>query len=132
VIAHEPAPVMCTRLPLTVHCPLAVKLTGKPDEAVALTVKSASPKVLFAKAANVSGDAGDFLLRQIPGLRHIRRDTVLDDGLERFIVRSLNELWLAKRRAAAAAAVDAVAKSAVTFEDELACGRIRLRRSLRR
>src|SRR5438105_9859267 len=49
-----------------------------------------------------------------------------------FIVRSLNELWLAKRRAAAAAAVDAVAKSAVTFEDELACGRIRLRRSLRR
>ena len=86
----------------------------------------------IAKAANVSGDAGDFLLRQIPGLRHIRRDTVLDDGLERFIVRSLNELWLAKRRAAAAAAVDAVAKSAVTFEDELACGRIRLRRSLRR
>src|SRR5438874_11290145 len=39
----------------------------------------------IAKAANVSGDAGDFLLRQIPGLRHIRRDTVLDEALKSVI-----------------------------------------------
>ncbi len=45
-----PAPVMVTVLPLTVQLPLALKLTGSPDEAVALTVKGGLPKVLLAKA----------------------------------------------------------------------------------
>jgi hypothetical protein len=38
---------------LIVQLPLAVKLTGRLDEAVALTAKSAPPKVLFPKALNV-------------------------------------------------------------------------------
>ena len=55
-MVQEPAPVMCT-VPgdglVTVHCPLALKLTGKPEDAVALTGKSGSPNVLFAKGPNV-------------------------------------------------------------------------------
>ncbi len=35
------------------HAPAAVKLTGRPELAVALTVKSASPTVLSASAPNV-------------------------------------------------------------------------------
>ena len=50
-MVQEPAPVMCT-VPgdglVTVHCPLALKLTGKPEDADALTGKSGSPKLLFA------------------------------------------------------------------------------------
>ena len=45
--------MMCTVLPLTVQLPVALKLTASPDDAVALTVKSASPNVLSASAANV-------------------------------------------------------------------------------
>ncbi len=45
VTVQLPAPVMWTRSPVTVQSPLAVKLTARPDVAVALTVKSASPKV---------------------------------------------------------------------------------------
>ena len=52
-MVQEPAPVMWTVLPLTVHCPLAVKLTVRLDDAVALTLKSGSPNVLFASAPNV-------------------------------------------------------------------------------
>src|SRR5438105_15917871 len=56
VIVQEPAPVRCT-VPgaglVTVQLPLALKLTGKPDEAVGFTMKSGSPNVLFAIAANV-------------------------------------------------------------------------------
>ena len=56
VIVHEPAPVRCT-VPgdglVTVHCPLALKLTGNPEDAVALTGKSGSPKVRGAKGPNV-------------------------------------------------------------------------------
>src|SRR2546426_4725182 len=36
---------------------LALKLTGKPDEAVGFTMKSGSPKVLFARAPNVNPTA---------------------------------------------------------------------------
>jgi hypothetical protein len=53
VMVQGPAPVMCTVLPLTVQLPVAEKLTDKPELAVALTVKSGSPKVLPASAANV-------------------------------------------------------------------------------
>ena len=53
VIVQLPPPVRCTVVPLTVQLPLAVKLTGRPEEAVALTVKSGSPKVLFARGPNV-------------------------------------------------------------------------------
>src|SRR3954468_12490771 len=53
VIVHEPAPVKCTLFVLMVHWPLPVKLTANPDEAVALTGKSASPNVLLPKALNV-------------------------------------------------------------------------------
>jgi hypothetical protein len=35
---------------VTVHWPLAAKLTGNPDVAVAPTTKSEFPNVLFAKA----------------------------------------------------------------------------------
>ncbi len=56
VIVQAPAPVRCT-LPgagvVTVQLPTAIKLTGKPDEAVGFTIKSGSPKVLFAIAPNV-------------------------------------------------------------------------------
>src|SRR3954452_16070958 len=44
---------MCTRLPPTVQFPLALKPTDRPELAVALTVKSASPNVLFASAPKV-------------------------------------------------------------------------------
>ena len=53
VIVHEPAPVRWTVVPLTVQLPEAAKLTASPDDAVAETLKSASPKVLFPKAAKV-------------------------------------------------------------------------------
>ena len=48
-----PAPVMWTVFPATVQGPEAVKLTASPEVAVALTVKSASPTVLPARAPNV-------------------------------------------------------------------------------
>ncbi len=50
---HEPAPVMCTVLAAIVQLPVAEKLTGKPEDAVALTLKSASPNVLLARALKV-------------------------------------------------------------------------------
>src|SRR5215831_15307841 len=53
VIVQEPAPVKCTVFVLIVQLPLAVKLADRVDEAVALTVKSASPKVLFGNAPKV-------------------------------------------------------------------------------
>ena len=56
VIVHDPAPVKCT-VPgdglVTVQLPLAAKLTGNPEDAVALTMKSASPNVLFDNGSNV-------------------------------------------------------------------------------
>ena len=56
VIAQVPAPVVCT-VPgagvVTVQLPLALKLTGKPEDAVGFTIKLASPNVLFGMAAKV-------------------------------------------------------------------------------
>ena len=40
-------------LPVTVHWPLAAKLTARLELAVALTLKSASPKVLFGSDPKV-------------------------------------------------------------------------------
>src|SRR5260221_824894 len=50
---QEPAPVRWTVDPATLQVPLAVKLTAKLDEAVALTAKSGAPKVFAASAPNV-------------------------------------------------------------------------------
>src|SRR5438445_12858221 len=49
-MVHEPPPVMCTVVPLIAQLPDAAKPTARPDVAVALTPKSGSPKVLFARA----------------------------------------------------------------------------------
>ena len=48
-----PAPVSVTRAPFTVQLPLAANDTGRPELAVADTVKGASPKVLFANSAKL-------------------------------------------------------------------------------
>src|SRR2546429_9979089 len=53
VIVQEPAPVMWTVEPVTLQLPLAPKLTVRLEVAVALTVKSGSPKVLPASAPKV-------------------------------------------------------------------------------
>ena len=53
VIVHEPPRVMCTCVLAKVQLPLTEKLTARFDEAVALTLKSASPNFLFGKASNV-------------------------------------------------------------------------------
>jgi hypothetical protein len=50
---HDPAPVSVTMLPLTVHCPDAVKLNGKPEEAPPVTGNAASPYVWFGIASKV-------------------------------------------------------------------------------
>ncbi len=43
VIEQLPAPARCTLTPETVHLPAAAKLSGRPDDALALTRKSGSP-----------------------------------------------------------------------------------------
>src|SRR5437016_12668625 len=53
VIVQEPAPVMCTIEPVALQLPLAPKVTAKLEDAVALTAKSGSPKVLPGSAAKV-------------------------------------------------------------------------------
>jgi len=53
VIVQLPVPVIVTVLPDTVQLPEAEKLTGNPDEAVALTVKGGSLVVLSASGLNV-------------------------------------------------------------------------------
>jgi hypothetical protein len=52
-IVHEPAPVRRTCAPVTVQLPLAPNVTGRPDEALALTVKSGSPNVLLGSDPKV-------------------------------------------------------------------------------
>src|SRR5215813_14866823 len=52
-MVQEPAPVMCTVEPLIVQLPLAVKLTARPDDAPALTLKSGSPKVFPESGAKL-------------------------------------------------------------------------------
>src|SRR6266508_3676909 len=53
VIVQLPAPVSVTIVPLTLHFPLAVNVTGKPDEVLALTLKAGSPTVLSGSAAKL-------------------------------------------------------------------------------
>src|SRR5436305_14083787 len=53
VIVQEPAPVMCTVEPVTVQLPPAPKVTARLEDAVALTVKSGSPKVLSGRVAKL-------------------------------------------------------------------------------
>ena len=53
VTAQLPTPVMVKVAPLREHCPLAVKLTGRPEVAVALRVIGASPYVLSARGPKV-------------------------------------------------------------------------------
>ena len=57
MIVQEPAPVRFTvpggAVLAAVQLPLAARLTVNPEEAVALTLKSASPNVLFARDPNV-------------------------------------------------------------------------------
>src|SRR5437660_12785026 len=53
VIVQEPAPVMCTVEPVTVQLPPAPKVTARLEDAVALTEKSGSPKVLSGSAAKL-------------------------------------------------------------------------------
>ena len=43
VTAHEPAPLKWILVPVTVHFPLAAKETARPEDAVALTLKSGAP-----------------------------------------------------------------------------------------
>src|SRR5262245_45324140 len=52
-MVQVPAPVRWTVEPLTGQEPPAAKLTARPEEAVALTVKSGSPTSLLGRAANV-------------------------------------------------------------------------------
>lgn len=52
-MVHEPAPVRLTRVPATLQLPAAAKLTGRPEVAVALTLKGRSPKILPASAPKV-------------------------------------------------------------------------------
>src|SRR4051794_16182579 len=52
VIVHEPVPGICTVSASAIEqLPLAPKLTTSPDDAVAETSKSGSPKALFERAA---------------------------------------------------------------------------------
>src|SRR4051812_34900419 len=52
-MVQMPTPARCTVLPLTEQAPLAANATGRPELAVAMTVKSGLPLVLFASGANV-------------------------------------------------------------------------------
>ena len=51
-MVHEPAPVRWTLVPLMVQAPSAMKATGRPDDVVASSVKSAVPKVVSASGSN--------------------------------------------------------------------------------
>lgn len=51
VIVQVPTPVRWTRAPLTVQRPRAANAIARPEEALARTVKSGAPTLLFASAA---------------------------------------------------------------------------------
>src|SRR5207244_12900142 len=53
VIVQEPTPVISTVGPLSAQVPLATRETRRLEDAVASTVKSASPNALPARAPNV-------------------------------------------------------------------------------
>src|SRR5947209_20571773 len=50
VTVQEPALVRWTVEPVTVQLPVAAKVTARAEDAVALTLKSGSPKFLLARA----------------------------------------------------------------------------------
>ncbi len=52
VMVQEPAVVIVTKLADTVHPPDALKTTGRPDDALAVTVNKGSAYVAFGKASN--------------------------------------------------------------------------------
>ena len=56
MIVHDPPPVRCT-VPgegvVTLQLPAAANVTGNPEDALALTVKSTAPNTLFGKAAKL-------------------------------------------------------------------------------
>jgi hypothetical protein len=54
VIVQLPAPVNVTLVLLMLHCPLAVNVTCRPDEAAALMLKGGSPALLFGSGAKLS------------------------------------------------------------------------------
>jgi len=56
---------------------------------------------------------------------------MFDKGFEGFVIGSASELRPAKRRASATTAVNSMAESTVTFEDELGSGEVRRFRSRR-
>src|SRR6266853_328194 len=53
VIVHEPALVKWTVEPVTLQLPVAANVTASAEEAVALTLKSGSPKTLSTSALKV-------------------------------------------------------------------------------
>ena len=53
VTVHEPAPEMCTVAPVMVHFADAANDTARPEDALALTAKSALPNVLAARTPKV-------------------------------------------------------------------------------
>ena len=53
VMVHDPAAVMWTVEPVTLQLPPAAKVTVSPEVALALTVKSTSPKILLLSAPKV-------------------------------------------------------------------------------
>jgi len=53
-MVHDPTLVRWTVDPVTVQFPVAVKLTVRLEEAVALTVKSGLPKTFAGSAPNVT------------------------------------------------------------------------------
>src|SRR6185503_12771604 len=68
VTVHEPAPVMCTVADAMVHAPLAASVTGSPDDALALTSKSASSQTWSAIGASVI--VWSSLTRRLVGSAH--------------------------------------------------------------
>src|SRR5207248_8428074 len=52
-MVQEPAPVRWTVDPVTLQLPVAPKVTASTEDAVALTLKSGSPKFLLTRVPNV-------------------------------------------------------------------------------
>src|SRR5262249_35462774 len=53
VMVQVPAPMRWTVAPDTLHAPPAANVTARPEDAVALTLKSGSPTILLGSAAKV-------------------------------------------------------------------------------
>src|SRR5690348_3438351 len=74
----------------------------------------------ISEASSIRRDVGDFFWREVPRRRHIRLNSIFDDGLEGLVIRSMCELGTAQRRTAATAAVDSMAQGTVAFKEEFA------------